>query len=226
MERHCMERPTIRLGYAGFQGDMAQWRGFGSDLFGLQPIDGERELRFRIDERAWRIAVRQDDDPGLDYIGLEVDTHEALDAMAERLRHHGHPAEEDPELAARRQVYRLLRTESPDGTKIELVIGGLTLSEPFASPTGATFVAGDAGLGHVLLLVPDIDAALAFFVDVIGLRRSDSIEVVPGSDGHSLTAENGTTSSPWRIFPVSQASTISILKLTGSAPSAGSITGQ
>lgn len=181
-----MSKPNLRLGYAGFRGNIAAWESFGTTIFGLQACRRDHELRFRVDQRAWRIAVRESEDPGCDYIGLEVDTLEALDGIVQRLRQRGHKAEEDPALAKARDVYRLVRTMAPDGTPVELFVGGLTLSEPFASPTGARFVTGDAGLGHVLILVPDLDAALAFFVDAIGLRRTDSIEVVPGSDGHFL----------------------------------------
>ncbi|QUT07212.1 VOC family protein [Sphingobium phenoxybenzoativorans] len=181
-----MPRLNIQLGYAGFAGDMSAWLDFGCGIYGLQALPGENELRFRIDDRAWRIAIRQSDTPGVDYIGLEVGTLRDLQAIAGRLRQFGHQATENRDLAKTRNVFHLIETEAPDGTRIELFVGGLTLSEAFVSPTGARFVTGSAGLGHVLLLVPDIEAALAFFVDVIGLRRTDSIEVVPGSDGHFL----------------------------------------
>ena len=181
-----MPKALLKLGYAGFKGDLAAWRQFGCDIFGLQSVAAPDELRFRADSRAWRLAVRAADQPGLDYLGLEVATHEDLDAIVARLKAAGHEASEDPALAKRRDVQRLVATTAPDGTALELFIGALIVSTPFASPTGARFVTGEAGLGHVLLLVPDIDAALTFFTQVIGLSRSDSIEVAPGCDGHFL----------------------------------------
>jgi len=181
-----MHQPMIRLGYAGIRGDLNEWSAFASGIFGLQAVPADEGLRFRVDERAWRLAVRPDGEPGLDFFGLEVDSLATLEAIANRLRTMGYAATFDPVLARQRQVYRLLVTEAPDRTRIEIFVGGLIVSEPFASPTGARFVTGAAGLGHVLLLVPDIDEALRFFVDGIGLRRSDTIEVVPGSDGHFL----------------------------------------
>ncbi|WP_374413617.1 VOC family protein [Novosphingobium colocasiae] len=183
-----MEKPVVRLGYAGFRGDRAEWQRFACDIFGLQavPAHDDNELRLRADERAWRLAVRETGDPGLDYLGFEVANHEDLDGIMARLHAHGFAAQEDPSLARRRDVQRLVVTTAPDGTPLEFFIGGLIVSRPFASPTGARFVTGEAGLGHVLLIVPDAAEALRYFTQVIGLRRSDSIEVAPGCDGHFL----------------------------------------
>ena len=176
----------MRLGYAGFSGDMSAWEAFACGVFGLQAVRGDRELRLRVDNRAWRLAIRESDAPGVDYIGIEVATHEDLDGLVARLRANGCEATEDPLRAKDRNVQRLVATIGPDGTPLEFFLGGLIVSAPFASPTGARFVTGEAGLGHVLILVPDVNAALEFFTNVIGLTRSDSIEVVPGSDGHFL----------------------------------------
>jgi 2,3-dihydroxybiphenyl 1,2-dioxygenase len=38
------------------------------------------------------------------------------------------------------------------------------------------FVTGEQGLGHVVLIVPDLAAGEAFFGDVLGFRLSDSVE--------------------------------------------------
>jgi catechol 2,3-dioxygenase-like lactoylglutathione lyase family enzyme len=38
-------------------------------------------------------------------------------------------------------------------------------------------VTGDQGLGHAVLIVPDLDAAERFYVDVLGFRASDTIEM-------------------------------------------------
>ena len=40
----------------------------------------------------------------------------------------------------------------------------------------AGFVTGAQGLGHVVLLVPDLDAAERFFTAALGLRRTDTVE--------------------------------------------------
>ena len=35
---------------------------------------------------------------------------------------------------------------------------------------------GEQGLGHVVLIVPDLDAGRAFYTEVLGFRISDSVE--------------------------------------------------
>ncbi|MEZ5689767.1 MAG: VOC family protein [Caenibius sp.] len=181
-----MQKPNLQLGYAGFRGDMKAWQEFACGIFGLQAVAAREELRLRVDNRAWRLAIRQAETGGVDYIGIEVATHEDLDGIVERLHANGYEANEAPELAKARDVQRLIVTTAPDGSVLEFFIGALIVSAPFASPTGARFVTGRAGLGHVLLLVPDVKAALHYFTEVIGLTRTDSIEVVPGCDGHFL----------------------------------------
>lgn len=180
-----MNQATIRLGYVGFRGNLAEWYRFGTEIFGFQAIDEGSTLRFRLDNRAWRILV-ESGLPGCAFIGLEVDTDATLDAIAARLVAAGYEAIEDKPLAISRQVVRLIRTVAPDGSVIELFKGAMTVSEPFVSPRGARFVTGEGGLGHVLLLVPDIERALYFFEAILGLQRTDSIVVAPGADGHFL----------------------------------------
>lgn len=182
-----MSLSTLRLGYIGFRGDPAEWIRFASDVFGLQAIETDDGVRFRLDERMWRISVEAGEaSPDPVFIGLEYDSHPALDEVVGRLRAAGYQAVEDRELAQVRNVGRLIRTSSPDGVNIELFMGALTLSTPFASPTGARFVTGEAGLGHVLLLVPDMEQALHFYETILGLNRSDVVEMGPGIDAHFL----------------------------------------
>src|SRR5205823_13179104 len=39
------------------------------------------------------------------------------------------------------------------------------------------FVTGEQGLGHVVLIIPDLRAAERFYVDVLGFRPSDTIDM-------------------------------------------------
>jgi len=41
----------------------------------------------------------------------------------------------------------------------------------------AGFVTGEGGLGHLVMMVPDLEAGMQFFVDTLGLAVSDHIEV-------------------------------------------------
>lgn len=177
---------SITLGYIGFHGDPAKWKPFCEQVFGLQSVPTEDGIRFRTDERQWRIGVTPGEVDGLDYVGLEIQSNAQLDHITQKLRDAGILVTEDKTLASVRQVGRLVTTTAPDGTKLELFTGAQISCTPFASPTGARFVTGDIGLGHILVLVPDIDEALTFYVDVLGLRRSDVVAMGPGIDAHFL----------------------------------------
>ena len=53
------------LAYAGFTSPAAeQWRSFGPDILGAAVTDDgpDGEVRLRIDDKAWRIAVHPGDD--------------------------------------------------------------------------------------------------------------------------------------------------------------------
>jgi len=177
---------SITLGYIGFHGDPDQWKPFCENVFGLQSVPTADGIRFRADERQWRIGVTPGETDGLDYVGLEVESNAHLDQIVARLAQAGIPTEENKALAQERQVCRVVTTAAPDGTRLELFTAGQISCTPFASPTGARFVTGEIGLGHILVLVPNIDEALAFYVDVLGLRRSDVVAMGPGIDAHFL----------------------------------------
>lgn len=181
------QEQSISLGYIGFNGDPEQWKHFAQDIFGLQAVESDEGLLLRTDERDWRIAITPGAKDGLDYIGFEVGSETHLSALKENLENAGFSAEEDTNLARSRRVNRLVKTTAPDGTHLELFTCGLISCTPFSSPTGATFVTGDCGLGHVLLMVPDIQASLEFYRGVLGFRRSDVIEMGEGIDAHFLS---------------------------------------
>jgi 3,4-dihydroxy-9,10-secoandrosta-1,3,5(10)-triene-9,17-dione 4,5-dioxygenase len=62
--------PLRGLGYLGLAtSDLAPWRAFATGLLGLMPVAStgpgapDGPLRFRMDRRAWRIAVHRADTP-------------------------------------------------------------------------------------------------------------------------------------------------------------------
>jgi 2,3-dihydroxybiphenyl 1,2-dioxygenase len=170
------------LGYLGIvANDIGEWRRFGSDLLGLQPVDHDGELRFRLDERSWRIAVTQGDVPGLAYLGFDTGGPESFRLILEQLRNVGFVSSEDPAAADRRDVSRLAKVVDPGGNEIELFYGAKVAEEEFVSGTGARFVTGLCGLGHVVLAVPDLSAAFTFYVDGLGFRHTDQVTIDLGT---------------------------------------------
>ncbi|MCK9282926.1 MAG: VOC family protein [Rhodocyclaceae bacterium] len=179
-------KESLALGYVGVTGNVSEWRTFATDLYGMQPIVDGDALRLRVDDRAWRFSIEPGPNPGLAYVGIELDSSASLDAVVARVKAAGYDAEENSVLAKKRNVGRLVRTIAVDGTPLELFIGGMVVAEPFASLTGAKFVTGGAGLGHVLMLVPDLQAALHYYTTVLGFRVSDVVVVTEGVDAYFL----------------------------------------
>ncbi len=169
------------LAYLGLRvPDLAAWRTFAVDLLGMQatPESDDTDLFLRLDDRSHRLHVTEGD-PGLAHLGFEVDTPTELRALAEHLRASGVEVIDDPALAKVRRVHDLVRCDDPAGNRVELVCGHLGARTPFVSPRGVTFKTGTQGLGHVFMLVPDGDAANGFYVDGLGFRLSDTIDLGP-----------------------------------------------
>ena len=62
----------------------------------------------------------------------------------------------------------------PDGNRLEAFYGPLLADTPFAPGRNISgFRAGALGMGHVVLMVADFDAALAFYRGLLGFRVSD-----------------------------------------------------
>lgn len=173
-----------RLGYLGIAAsDLAGWARFAVDVLGVMPAEPvSSALRFRIDERAWRIEVAKGSQDDIAYLGFEVADAAGLQAMSERLSAANVAVTAaGPELLAARGVLGLLSCADPEGLAIELYWGARERREaPFCSPSGVSgFVTGDQGLGHVVLANRDIAAARWFYHDLLGFRLSDIIRLAP-----------------------------------------------
>lgn len=154
-----------------------KWRTFLQETVGLAAasIAGDGDF-YRMDDAAWRIQVRQGEAERFAAAGIALFDNAALEACVARLRAGGHLCAEDPALAKARNVERLVRTADPCGNPIELVVGRPLGYEHFISPAGVSgFVADDMGLGHVVLPAPDVEAAKAFWIEVIGLHLTDTM---------------------------------------------------
>jgi 2,3-dihydroxybiphenyl 1,2-dioxygenase len=170
------------LGYIGVGTPRAsEFEHFGPEILGTplwtEPKDGV--VRLRLDERAYRIAVHPDERDRILYIGWEVAGPRELERDVADLRAKGVEVEmADETMRKARHVEGLARFSDPWGLSHELFHGQRRLPsfEPARDITG--FVTGELGLGHVVLILPDLEAATRFFVDVMGFKISDDM-VVP-----------------------------------------------
>jgi 2,3-dihydroxybiphenyl 1,2-dioxygenase len=181
------------LGYIGVGADdLDAWRAFGTEVLGLQvgvgPSDSDVEaLYLRMDGRAYRIAIEKGENGALHYLGFEVGTRQQLAELGTELRAKGLEVTEEPaDMCAHRRVAAMLSTKDPAGNRTEFFVGHEEATAPFVSPTGASFVINDMGIGHAFVTVPDIDEFMAFYVGTLGFRLSDTIALAPGLSGYFL----------------------------------------
>lgn len=167
------------LGYLGLTGPIEEWRAL-AEILGLEatPQTSDSELRFRLDERAWRVAVEAGA-PGLGYIGWEVASRSALNRVRDKLLAAAFSVETDPQVARARGVLELISCRDPSGIRLEFFCDAEVSREPFQSPSGARFVTSadgtNLGIGHVVLLVADAKATTDFYMGLLGFELSDSI---------------------------------------------------
>jgi 2,3-dihydroxybiphenyl 1,2-dioxygenase len=169
------------LGYIGLASPKAEeWLTFAPEVLGLELVgrgpDGA--VRLRIDDAAHRIAVHPGERDDLAYLGWTVAGPAALEAAAVALEKQGLTVERGgPELAAERAVADVAWFVDPFGFRHELAWGQLARPSSFRPGRAMSgFVTGRGGLGHAVLIVPDLERAQSFYTRVLGFRLSDRID--------------------------------------------------
>ena len=192
-----------QLGYVGLQGaDPKAWLDFATRIVGLMParvvpgepwgmpgqpgratpasggsgVAADGSVFLKMDDWQWRVALHPGPGPGLRYLGLELRGPQELDAAEAELLARGLTVTRaTPAELEARCVHGMAHTQDPAGNRVEL-FHGITRDHNFASPAGQPgFVTGELGMGHVVLLVPDLEAALGFWCGALGFRLSDYV---------------------------------------------------
>jgi 2,3-dihydroxybiphenyl 1,2-dioxygenase len=170
------------LSYVGLSSPAYRdWIDYGTKVLGceLAPAGPDGATRLRVDDLGYRLAVHPGEEDQVAYIGWGMANERTLTEFVGHLRaqgievHHG-----DGETIAERQAADLYWFLDPFGIRHELTWGRSSFPGTFTPGrrlVGQGFVTGDMGLGHVVLIVPDIEAANAFYADVLGFRLSDRI---------------------------------------------------
>jgi extradiol dioxygenase len=166
--------------YVGFVSPRSEdWRSFGTEVLGAQ-LDAARTdgaVGLRLDERAARIVVHPGDVDDVAYLGWDCGDGAGLTEVVERVRAAGFEVVDEPDLAAVRHVDALASFRDPFGFRHELThglaeVGPFTPGRPMSG-----FLTGDQGLGHLVVIAPDLDEAMRFYVDTLGFLVSDHIEM-------------------------------------------------
>ena len=167
------------------------WTAFATELLGLEQVEsGDPEVvLLRNDAHHHRIALRAGARDDVVAMGWLVADEAALDEVVTRLASLGVEASPCTEADARAAgMTRAVRAEDPDGIATVIGHGPLPAGEPFRSPLGSLrFVAEDLGFGHVALNVASGDASERFYLEGLGLRLSDHIDLDLG-DGTTIVA--------------------------------------
>ena len=199
------------LGYIGVGAkDPSQWLAFGTNIIGAMParalpgedwgmpmdptagpasggsgVGSDGSVYLKTDDRQWRIAIHPNtDNQGIMYLGFEVVGPNALEDAVTELIDAGIDARMGSAKEARqRSVTGIAFSQDPSGNNIELFYGP-TKDGKFASTHGVKFKTGDLGLGHLNLLVADLEAAQNFYSRVLGFNLSDYIRFGEAGSAH------------------------------------------
>lgn len=167
----------IALGYIGVRArSLDDWSSYATRLLGMQVADrSQRSLALRMDDRRQRLVVSEDGGEGIGFFGWEMADAASLDAAAARIEAGGIRIERGSRaLCDERRVAGLIAFSDPLANRIELFHGAEASTDPFVPARNISgFRTGPLGLGHVVLNVADIDPAIAFYRDTLGLKVSD-----------------------------------------------------
>ena len=172
---------VTQLGYIGISvSNIEEWEHFATEVLGLQSngVGDDGNLTLRMDEYSQRFVLSPSGKDDIDYVGFQVTDEPALQEMAEQLRQAGvEVTKGTPDEAKARKVEGLIKFDDPEGTPTEVYYGPpISFDRPFNSPRAISgFVTGEQGLGHVVYHVENLDRAVAFYRDVLGMKISDFI---------------------------------------------------
>lgn len=169
------------LGYLGVESPRAaEWLEFAPTVLGLSIMETgpDGTVYVRADDRHHRIAVRPAERDGLRYVGWEMQNAAALKAAVEHLAGQGVVTTPGTEAeCAERRVRGLVWFRDLIGVRHELFCGQLNLPKTFRPGRALSgFVTGDQGLGHVVFMVPDVEAAKDYYTRVMGFSLTDEIQ--------------------------------------------------
>ena len=176
---------VTQLGYLGLGvSDAAGWNQFATEVLGLQENGtSARGSRFyRMDSHHYRFEICPTGEDDILWAGWEAKDAEALARIADQVRALGVTVTEGSAAdAAERKVLGLIRFQDLEGLMVEVYHGPLMDPTVFNSPRGVRGFRADAlGLGHVVMIVRDLDANLDFYSRGLGVKISDYMHITEG----------------------------------------------
>src|ERR1700730_4231530 len=152
------------------------WNSFATGQLGLQPVDRGGAMRaFRMDDRKQRLIADGGLPDGERFFRWGVAGAAALTAAAARPETAGVAVwREIAAVADQRCAAEVISFRDPAGDRVEAFHGAQIADEPFR-PTRhiGGFRTGTQGVGHALLMGPDVAAALSFYRALLGFGITD-----------------------------------------------------
>ena len=179
---------VTELGYLGIGvKDGAAWKDYATQVVGMELLDEGEADRFylRMDNWHHRIVVHTSGEEDLLYLGWRVAGAVELQEMERQLREAKVPYRVGTEAEAEeRRVLGLLKLADPGGNPIEIFHGPqIETTLPFhpGRRMYGRFVTGSQGLGHVIVREDDVEGALSFYTNVLGMRGGIEYKLpIPG----------------------------------------------
>ena len=176
---------VTQLGYLGLGvSDAAVWSQFATEVLGLQENGSSaRGSRFyRMDSHHYRFEICPTGEDDILWAGWEAKDADDLARIADQVRALGVQVTDGSAAeAAERKVLGLIRFQDPEGLTVEVYHGPLLDPTAFNSPRGVRgFRADELGLGHVVMIVRDMDASLDFYRRGLGVKISDFMHIARG----------------------------------------------
>jgi catechol 2,3-dioxygenase-like lactoylglutathione lyase family enzyme len=142
---------------------------FYTEVWGLRTVERDTDAAWLrgTGENHHVLTLATAERNGLGCVSFAVATPAEVDAAALALEQRGIPLLEGPARSARPERGYALRFADPEGRTVEIAAETLAvapLSADEATPIGIT---------HIVLNTADLDAAVGFYTDVLGLRVSD-----------------------------------------------------
>ena len=169
----------LELGYLGFGvSDLAAWNTLLERVIGLTSngTNPDGTLAYRMDDRAQRIFLQRSDADDIVVTGFAALDRDSYEATCRRLERNGSSITPGSSAVAdSRRVQELVTFSDPFGNALELCLNQAIEPQSFSSSVAQSgFVTGDMGLGHIVLMVSDLDEAIRWYEQALGLRLSDT----------------------------------------------------
>lgn len=171
-----------QLAYLGIASPRSEaWRDYSTRLLGaVIAEDGpDGAVRVKVDDKGYRIAIHPSEDDEFRYAGWACHNETELREYVAHLRAQGLDVHEGTqEELKERQVAELYWTQDPWGNRHEFVWGQYAHPNSFfpGRPMRGRFVTGDLGLGHIVMIVPNLEEADAFYAEKLGFKLSDRVK--------------------------------------------------